>query len=123
MTATLSRILAVVALLLGLTACSSTTAGSGETPVTADTVVIDVRTASEYSEGHLDGALLLDLTGGELQEALVDLDTEATYLVYCRSGNRASQAAALMEKAGFTHVTNLGSLSDASRATGLAVTK
>ena len=37
------------------------------------------------------------------------------------SGNRSGQAAALMEKAGFTKVTDLGAIGDAAEATGLAV--
>ncbi len=125
MTHTLTRILAVVALLLGLGACSAPTGGTdaGAASPPSDAVLIDVRTASEYAEGHLEGARLLDVTDGELQQALPDLDPAATYLVYCRSGNRASQAKALMEDAGFTDVTNLGSLNDASKATGLSVTR
>ena len=125
MTHTLTRILAVVALLLGLDACSAPTGGTdaGAASPPSDAVVIDVRTASEYAEGHLEGARLLDVTDGELQQALPDLDPSARYLVYCRSGNRASQAKALMEDAGFTDVTHLGSLNDASKATGLSVTR
>src|SRR5690606_16940191 len=70
--------------------------------------------------GHLEGALLLDITAGELEAALPRLDPAATYLVYCRSGNRAGAAVELMRAAGFTDVTNLGSVDDAARATGLA---
>ena len=126
MTSTLTRILAVMVLLLGLGACSSTSSTSADAEPSspaADTVVLDVRTAEEYDAGHLEGARLLDVTSGELQEALPDLDPGATYLIYCRSGNRASQAATLMEEAGFTDVTSLGSLDDASKATGLSVTR
>lgn len=123
MTRSLTRILAAATLLVGLGACSTTgSADDSPTLPTTDAVVIDVRTASEYAEGHLEGARLLDVTSGELQEALPDLDPGAEYLVYCRSGNRASQAEALMKEAGFTDVTNLGSMEDASRSTGLAVT-
>ena len=66
MTHTLTRILAVVALLLGLGACSAPTGGTdaGAASPPSDAVVIDVRTASEYAEGHLEGARLLDVTDG-----------------------------------------------------------
>ena len=46
---------------------------------------------------------------------------DAEYLVYCRSGNRAGQTTDLMEEAGFSDVTNLGSLEEASEATGISI--
>ena len=84
-------------------------------------MVIDVRTPAEHASGHLEDALLLDVTGGDLQAAIPTLDPNAEYLVYCRSGNRAGQAIDLLEDAGFTDLTNLGSLEDAAAATGLPV--
>ncbi|CNL59460.1 Uncharacterised protein [Mycobacterium tuberculosis] len=41
--------------------------------------------------------------------------------MYCRSGNRAAAAIDLMEKAGFTDLRNLGSLEEATAATGLPI--
>lgn len=116
--------LAVVALLLGLTACASAPASSGGSAAVelgADTILLDVRTAAEHAAGHLDGARLLDFTGGELAAAIPKLDPAAEYLVYCRSGNRSGQAIALMAQAGFTNLTNLGSLEQAAQATDLPV--
>ena len=111
--------IAVVALVLGLTGCAEEAAPEfGE-----DAVILDVRTPEEYAAGHLEGAVLLDFNGGQFAAELPNLDPDAEYVVYCRSGNRASQAKALMEDAGFTDVTNLGSLNDASKATGLSVTR
>ncbi|WP_156366686.1 rhodanese-like domain-containing protein [Microbacterium sp. No. 7] len=111
---------AAIAIALGLAACAPAgTAASVE--VGADTIVVDVRTPEEYAAGHLDGAQLLDLTGGDLAAAVPSLDPEAEYLVYCRSGNRSSQAVALLERAGFTDVTDLGSLERAASATGIEV--
>jgi len=106
---------------LGLAGCSTPEPASASTLDVAGAVVIDVRTPEEYATGHLEGALLLDITAGELEAALPQLDPAATYLVYCRSGNRAGAAVELMRAAGFTDVTNLGSVDDAARATGLAV--
>ncbi len=85
------------------------------------TVVIDVRTPEEYDAGHLEGATLLDLNGGEFAAALPTLDPQAQYVVYCRSGNRSGQAVKMMEDAGFTSVTNLGSVEEASSSTGLPI--
>lgn len=119
----------IAALVLGLTACSPASAPGGspndgsepEIVVGPDTVLIDVRTPEEYAAGRLDGARLLDLNGGELAAAVPSLDPDAEYLVYCRSGNRSGQAAALMQQAGIPNVVHLGSLEEAARSTGLAI--
>ena len=109
--------IAVVALVLGLTGCAEEAAPEfGE-----DAVILDVRTPEEYAAGHLEGAVLLDFNGGQFAAELPNLDPDAEYVVYCRSGNRAGQAVALMEKAGIANAVNLGSLEQAAKATGLAV--
>lgn len=91
--------------------------------VTSDTIIIDVRSAEEFASGHLDGANLLDLNSGEFAAYLPNLDPAAEYLVYCRSGNRSTQAINMMLDAGFTNVTNLGSVQEASKATGISIIK
>lgn len=113
--------LSAAALLLGLTACASSATGSGAAEVGADTVLLDVRTADEYAAGHLEGADLLDFNGSDLAAAIPSLDADAEYLVYCRSGNRSGQAIALMERAGFTNLVNLGSLEQAAQSTGVEI--
>lgn len=119
-----TALLAIVALMFGLTACSSTPASTdqaGAVKVGGDTVVLDVRTPAEYAEGHLTGATLMDFNAGAVAAAIPTLDPAAEYLVYCRSGNRAGQAIELMKQAGITSVTNLGSLQQAADATGLSI--
>ena len=117
----ITLIVASLALTLGLTACAP--AASAPVDVGANTIILDVRTASEFAAGHLDGANLLDMTAGEVAAAIPSLDPDAEYVVYCKSGNRAGQAVKLMQDAGFSNVTNLGSLSQAAGATGIAVVK
>ncbi len=71
----------------------------------------DVRTAEEYNAGHAPGATnwsLQDIESGRLPDT--PKDTEI--FLYCRSGNRSAQASDLLKKAGFTHVTDLGGLTD-----------
>lgn len=51
------------------------------------------------------------------------LDPDANYALYCRSGNRSGQAAAMLASAGFTSVQDLGPLQDAADALGLPVTQ
>ncbi|WP_194294548.1 rhodanese-like domain-containing protein [Leucobacter muris] len=113
---------AAAALTVGLTACAPAAAEpGGPVELSADTMLLDVRTPEEFATGHLDGARLIDFAGGEVQAAIPSLDPDAEYLVYCRSGNRSGQAVALLERAGFTSVTNLGSVEQASAATGLPI--
>lgn len=85
------------------------------------TILIDARTPEEYASGHIAGSRLIDVTAGEIEVAIPHLDPHAEILLYCRSGNRSGQARELMRAAGFTNVTNLGSLADAATATGLPV--
>lgn len=112
-----------VAVLATSCAAGPSSSAAAAVPITEETVIIDVRTADEYAEGHLDGAVKLDLNSGEFVAALPELDPVAEYVVYCRSGNRSGQAVALMEDAGFAHVTNLGSLEQAAAATGIDVVR
>ncbi|MBD7956408.1 rhodanese-like domain-containing protein [Microbacterium sp. Sa4CUA7] len=109
-----------VALSLTLVGCA---APAEPVAVGDDTIIIDVRTPSEYVDGHLDGAVSYDLNGGELAASLDELDPDAEYLVYCASGNRSSQATRLMVDAGFDDVTDLGSIDAAAEATGLPVVR
>ncbi len=102
----------------GLTACSG---GDSGTQPTSDAVVIDVRTPDEFSSGHLDGALNIDVEAADFGSRIGELDPDANYVLYCRSGNRAGVAASQMSQAGFAHVTNAGSLEQAAAATGLAI--
>ncbi|MFT3876119.1 MAG: rhodanese-like domain-containing protein [Propioniciclava sp.] len=111
-----------VVMLFGLTACAPP-GGEGRVEVGEHTVILDVRTPQEWDAGHLDGARLLDFNAGDVAAAVPDLDPDAKYLVYCRSGNRAGQAKALMERAGFADVTNVGSLESAASATGLPIVR
>lgn len=128
--------LSAAAVLFGLTACAGgpSAAGSagsaGTAPegnagstveVSEDTILLDVRTPEEFAAGHLDGAQLIDFNGGEIPGALPVLNPKVEYLVYCRSGNRSGQAIELMAAAGFTNLTNLGSLEQAASATGIAI--
>jgi rhodanese-related sulfurtransferase len=58
--------------------------------------VIDVRTPEEYEAGHVDGAARIGLADLDFAAQIAKLDPAATYVVYCRTGNRSAQAAAEM---------------------------
>lgn len=72
-----------------------------------DVVVLDVRTPEEFAEGHLDGALMIDFYESDFADRIAELDPDASYLIYCRSGNRSGQTGAIMETLGFGDVANI----------------
>jgi rhodanese-related sulfurtransferase len=83
--------------------------------------VIDVRTASEFASGYVQGARNLDIQNGDFEKALETLDKDATYNVYCRSGNRSAAAVEMMRNAGFTNVVDLGATEEAAKALSLPI--
>jgi rhodanese-related sulfurtransferase len=118
--------LALLALVPVAAACGSDEQTSTDSVVAgaqlpADVTVIDVRTADEFAAGHLEGAINLNVEDGTLQAGLADLDPNAAYIVYCRSGRRSAIAAEAMAAAGFTSVTDLGALDAAAAETGLPI--
>lgn len=70
-------------------------------------VILDVRTPSEYSEGHIPDALNIDYLDEGFEREISLLDTSVTYLVYCRSGSRSYNACSKMNEVGFKHIYNL----------------
>ena len=85
------------------------------------TAIIDVRTAAEFSAGHLEGAVNIDVESAQFTDQISALDESGTYFIYCHSGRRAGIALDQMKQLGFSQVTNLGGLNDAASKTGLAV--
>lgn len=78
-----------------------------ELSTTDGVTVIDVRTAQEFAEGHIDGATMIDFYADTFADQIGGLDQDGTYLVYCRSGNRSGQAVALMQQLGFRQVYDM----------------
>lgn len=81
-------------------------------------VVLDVRTPEEYAEGHLPGAVNLDVSDPGFVDGLDELDRDATYAVYCRTGSRSLAAAEAMREAGFDDVFDLEGGIEAWRSHG-----
>ena len=120
--------LALATVLVGTPALSS--CGSGGS-ASEDTVarmkltpaarVIDVRTPGEFTEGHVQGATNIDVESTDFAGSIASLDKSAAYSVYCRSGRRSAIAVDLMQKAGFTNVTDLGGMEDAAKVLNLPI--
>ncbi|MFT4856802.1 MAG: rhodanese-related sulfurtransferase [Algoriphagus sp.] len=75
--------------------------------IQANTVVIDVRSTGEFSSGKIRGARNVDIMSSLFANSVKNLPKDKTYLLYCRSGNRSSQACEVMENLGFEHLKNL----------------
>ena len=73
----------------------------------ASVVVLDVRTAEEFADGHMPGAINLDIRGGKFAQTLAGLDKSKTYLVHCAVGGRSAKACGQMDGMKFDKVLNL----------------
>ena len=75
-------------------------------------IIVDVRTAQEYSEKHIPGAINIpnETIGTEDIPELPDM--EQLILVYCRSGNRSKQASEKLVKLGYTNIVEFGGIND-----------
>lgn len=82
------------------------------TPAWADPVWIDVRTTEEFAADHIDGDVNIPLAELDVATLATQYGKDAEIALYCRSGNRAGQAKALLEAAGFTQVSNAGGIGD-----------
>ena len=66
---------------------------------------IDVRNEGEVMQGTVKDAITIPL--GKLQEQLSTLDKNAHYYVYCMGGYRSMIGTSILEKNGFTNLTNV----------------
>ena len=91
--------------------------------MTADAVLIDVRSEAEYNSGHVRGAILIphDRIGEKIAAAAPE-KKRPVYL-YCRSGRRSGIAAETLKSLKYAAVYNLGSLEDALQFLGRPLEK
>ncbi|MDO6992546.1 rhodanese-like domain-containing protein [Brachyspira innocens] len=71
-------------------------------------VILDVRTPEEIKEtGIIKNAVNIDFKANDFKTKASALDKNKTYVIYCRSGNRAGQAAQVMSDMGFKNISYL----------------
>ena len=111
----------VAVLALGLAAAAPLVAGTRITDVTVDQarelmqrragqtdfVILDLRTPEEFAEGHMTGAVNMNVLAPDFASRLGMLDRGKAYLVYCRTGNRSTKAVQAMERLGFRSVSHM----------------
>ena len=103
---------------LGLTtACgqqnfeNSDVQGFAELIADMNVVVLDVRTAAEFAEGHIQGAILIDQGQSDfVLKAKAVLPVDKKIAVYCRSGRRSANAAGRLADVGYRCVNLKGGI-------------
>ena len=119
----MKQIIPVLLALLLLAGCAAQTEEVAYRQITAEEaavmmeeesgyIILDVRTAEEYSEKHIPGAINLPnetIGTGKIPELP---DQEQLILVYCRSGKRSKQTAEKLVKLGYTNVVEFGGIND-----------
>ena len=84
----------------------------------AGATVVDVCTAREFVQGHIPGALNLDVNSPDFAEKAAHLDKSGALLVNCHAGIRGARAAAMLKDLGFAKVHNLEGGLEAWEAAG-----
>jgi phage shock protein E len=55
-------------------------------------IVLDVRTADEFKEGHIKGAINIDIRQPDALSRIDKLDRNGKYIVHCRTNHRSQTA-------------------------------
>jgi rhodanese-related sulfurtransferase len=78
----------------------------------SDFILLDVRTESEFMEGHIGGAVLFphDQIESRAKDELPDKNQ--LILVYCRSGVRSESASRTLVEMGYKNVYDFGGIID-----------
>ena len=74
-------------------------------------VILDVRTADEFKDGHIQGAILIDQNQSDfVEKAKASLPIGQKIALYCRSGRRSANAAGKLADAGYKCVNLKGGI-------------
>ena len=120
--------LLVVCSAIALSGCSGSTGSSASSSAhtasagakASGPVIIDLRSAEEFKKGHLEGAVNYDFSSGDFSSQISSLDHSSQYQLY-GSADQPKMASAVMRNAGFSSITELGTLDAAKKTTGAKV--
>ena len=73
-------------------------------------VLLDVRTAEEYRDGHIDGSVNIPLDRISSVKNIIK-DKSTPLYAHCLSGGRSGQAVSYLKQIGYTNVKNIGGIS------------
>lgn len=80
--------------------------------MTGEAIILDVRTQTEFDEGHIPNAILLPDTEIAKKAEEILPDKTKTILIYCRSGRRSATAARELIALGYSNVYDFGGILD-----------
>ena len=117
----MKRIIPILMALLLLSGCATQSAKKTYRQITMEEAVtmleeetgytiLDVRTAQEYSEKHIPGAINIANESSGTEDIPELPDKDQLILVYCRSGNRSKQASEKLVKLGYTNIVEIGGI-------------
>ncbi len=69
--------------------------------------LIDVRTYSEFNEGHLKNAKNICVTDDDFEDIVAKLNKDEPVYLYCRSGKRSARAAEILKNLGFKEIYDM----------------
>lgn len=127
----MKKIMGILTMLCALIGCNAQNEGFKSLSVEEyakaieDTTIVrlDVRTAEEYADGHIEKTLNIDVLKSDFeQKAVAILPKDKTIAVNCRSGKRSKNAARILVKNGFK-VIELDAGYNDWLAKGMPVTK
>ena len=105
-------VILLLVLVFMISACTKEEKDKREIKTNKKTVLIDVRTKTEFENGHLENSVNIPYT--EIVEKISTLtkNKDANIVVYCRSGRRSGIAKNMLENIGYRNVVNGGSYTD-----------
>lgn len=74
--------------------------------ISKNAIILDVRTPSEYSQGHIKGSKNAPLN--ELDKYIKNIDKDKAIITCCASGMRSGSAKSILKSKGYTNVHNGG---------------
>ena len=81
---------------------------------TSNSILIDVRTDSEWNEGYIETAIHIPLDRILQKIELITKNKDQRIHLYCRSGNRSGKAEQVLQSIGYINARNIGGINEAS---------
>lgn len=69
--------------------------------------VLDIRTAEEFADGHIQDAKNIDFQSEKFTAGISGLDKKQPYLVHCAGGGRSTRSLEVFKKLGFENIIHL----------------
>lgn len=88
----------------------------------ADAVVVDVRSASDFKKGHILHAVNVPLAGIDSRANEISKDKDRSIICYCAIGTAGPQACTKLKKQGYHNVVALKGGVNAWQSAGLPLT-